>query len=348
MTSASAARRDRQVVRLLTLLRVLKEGGWPSIYELAARLHTRRETIYRDLRALQAIGYPIVRDGDGRLSHPGLAPEARATIPPILLTQKELAALVWATTQAGSKQPFRASLDIALLKLQSLAPGKEGLLGLALGGVVGGWARGTKDYTDLQPIILQLVEAIVARRRCLLKYQAPYRDRPNNFRYDPYRLLSIQGLLYCVGQVPVHDFLVTLTIDRIHAVTVTEEPFTMDPNFDLKKYEAEAFGVTWDKPMTVIVRFHPDQAPLRAGAGVAPHAEAPHPPGRPPRIDLPGRWHLRDHPLDPGLGGCRRGHTSGNAAPRGDQDPPSRRSRVRHAANRPPAECVTAVVTSGW
>lgn len=52
-----------------------------------------------------------------------------------------------------------------------------------------------------------------------------------------------------------------MAIDRIHSLTVTEEPFTVDPKFDLKKYEAEAFGVTWDKPMTVIVRFRPDQAP---------------------------------------------------------------------------------------
>src|SRR5574337_362840 len=120
MGAASSARRDRQVVRLLTLLRILKEGRRPSVYELAARFHTRRETVYRDLRALQAIGYPIVGDAEGRLSHPRLAPEARATIPPVLLTQKELAALVCATKQAVSNHPFRAGLESALLKLQAL------------------------------------------------------------------------------------------------------------------------------------------------------------------------------------------------------------------------------------
>ncbi len=35
----------------------------------------------------------------------------------------------------------------------------------------------------------------------------------------------------------------------------------MDPKFDLKKYKAEAFGVVWEKPMTVVVRFRADQAP---------------------------------------------------------------------------------------
>ena len=49
MVSAPAVRRDRQVVRLLTHLKTLKEGGRPSVHDLAARFHTRRESIYRDL-----------------------------------------------------------------------------------------------------------------------------------------------------------------------------------------------------------------------------------------------------------------------------------------------------------
>jgi predicted DNA-binding transcriptional regulator YafY len=57
MAPSAAPRRDRQVVRLLTLLKTLKDGGRPSVHDLAARFHTRRETIYRDLRALQEIGY---------------------------------------------------------------------------------------------------------------------------------------------------------------------------------------------------------------------------------------------------------------------------------------------------
>jgi len=49
MATGAPARRDKQIVRVLTLLRTLKEGGRPSIHTLAARFHTRRETIYRDL-----------------------------------------------------------------------------------------------------------------------------------------------------------------------------------------------------------------------------------------------------------------------------------------------------------
>jgi predicted DNA-binding transcriptional regulator YafY len=258
---APAARRDRQVVRLLTLLRMLKEGGRPSVHDLAARFHTRRETIYRDLRALQEVGYPITGDAEGRLSRPTLPTEFRATVPQVPFTKQELTALAWAARQAGSRQPFRAGLDGALLKLQGLASAPDAQLAQDLTGVFDGWARGVKDYSAFQEIILQLVEAIVGTRRCLVRYQAPGRTKPNGFRFDPYRLLAIQGLLYCVGRVPIHDSLVSLAIDRLHAVTATEEIFTVDPRFDLKKYKAEAFGVVWEKPMTVVVRFSADQAP---------------------------------------------------------------------------------------
>src|SRR2546425_6589099 len=46
-------------------------------------------------------------------------------------------------------------------------------LAFAIDGAVGGWDRGVKDYTALEPIILRLVEAIVSRRRCKVEDQAP-------------------------------------------------------------------------------------------------------------------------------------------------------------------------------
>ena len=35
----------------------------------------------------------------------------------------------------------------------------------------------------------------------------------------------------------------------------------MDPAFDPKRLEAEAFGVSWEEPMQVVLRFSVDQAP---------------------------------------------------------------------------------------
>src|SRR5436309_8303413 len=255
-------RRDRQVVRILGLLKTLIEGGRPTVHQLAARFKTRRETIYRDLHALKATAYPTVGAESGRLSRPRPASEARPTLPPVALTRQETAALVWAAKNAGSRQPFHAVLPTALAKLQALAAGREGRLAFAIDGAVGGWDRGVKGYTAFEPTILKLVEGIVSRRRCKVEYQAPPHGRPRRFPYDPYRLLSVHGGLYCAGRVPAYRNLVTLAVDRIRGLELLEEAFEVDGGFDPKRYEAEAFGVVWEKPMTVVVRFRADKAPF--------------------------------------------------------------------------------------
>ncbi len=50
-------------------------------------------------------------------------------------------------------------------------------------------------------------------------------------------------------------------MDRIRELELTTERFAVDPGFDPKRHEAEAFGVAWEKPTTVVVRFSADQAP---------------------------------------------------------------------------------------
>jgi predicted DNA-binding transcriptional regulator YafY len=254
-------RRDRQVVRLLAILKTLLEGGRPTVYQLAARFGVRRETIYRDLRALQDVGYPVEGDEEGRLSRPRLLAGFRHTAPPVVLTRQELAALTWSARGSAARQPFRAALATALPKLQGLAPGGQGALAVALEGALEERARGVKDYAGAEATILGLVQGIVERRRLAVEYQAPGRDQPNRFPYDPYRLLWAQGGLYCLGRVPAYPNLTTLAVDRIRGLAPTEETFEVARDFDPKRHEAEAFGVVWERPMTVVLRVRPDQAP---------------------------------------------------------------------------------------
>src|ERR1700683_4856715 len=121
MTEGSSKRRDRQMVRILGILGALLEGGQPTIRSLASRFGTLRETIYRDLRALEDAGYPISGDESGRLSHPRLLPEARHSVPHLRLSDEEITALLWASRQAVDKSPFRDALGTAAAKLRGMA-----------------------------------------------------------------------------------------------------------------------------------------------------------------------------------------------------------------------------------
>jgi proteasome accessory factor B len=178
------------------------------------------------------------------------------------LTRQEIAALAWAVKESHARQPFQAALSTALPKLQTFAAVRDGHLAAAFDGAVAGWDRGVKNYENAGPTLLRLLEAIVNRKRCKVEYGSPGGARPRRFPYDPYRLLAVHGGLYCVGKVPAYTNFVTLAVDRIRSLELLEESFTVDPAFDPKRCEAEAFGVAWEKPMTVVVRFSAARAPF--------------------------------------------------------------------------------------
>ena len=99
--ATESKRRDRQVVRILGILDALLQGGRPSVHDLARRFRTRRETIYRDLRALEDAGYPVAGDEYGHLSRPQLLSDSKRA-PQVRFTPEELNALDWAAAQAGA------------------------------------------------------------------------------------------------------------------------------------------------------------------------------------------------------------------------------------------------------
>ena len=91
-------RRSRQVIRLLGLLKALQDGERLHVAQLAARFHVRRETVYRDLRALEELGVPIVGDLHGVKSRPRLASRSSPKSISIPFTLPELPALTFAAS----------------------------------------------------------------------------------------------------------------------------------------------------------------------------------------------------------------------------------------------------------
>ena len=260
MTPKIGRRRDAQMVRILAELGILLEGGLPTIRELAARFHTTRETIYRDLRALQDAGYPITGEG-GLLSRPRLLDRTRQARPAIRFSAPEIDALLWAVGQGGDLNPYLSELAGAETKLRAMLAAHPELSSPGAESAVLWQQRGRKDYSRHQETIKLLVEAILRRRRCRVRYRSPAAAGPKSFEYDPYRLFSNHDGLYCLGKNPVHENVAMLAVERILSVTLTDTPFCVASSFDPSHYEEEAFGVIWDKPMDVAIRFRKDQSP---------------------------------------------------------------------------------------
>jgi proteasome accessory factor B len=174
------------------------------------------------------------------------------------LSDQEIAALLWASEGAVGRSPFRESLQSAATKLGATAR-QEHVAGIGSVVIEGGW--GIKDYGPHRGTILRLVEAILRRCRCEVKYQSPMAVAPRTYEYDSYRIVSVGGGLYCIGKVPPHQNLTTLAVDRIRSLNLTDVQFEVDRSFDPERYRHESFGVVWEKPLNITIRFSADQAP---------------------------------------------------------------------------------------
>jgi len=258
MSEKNVRRRDRQIVRVLWLLKALGEGSQVSVSALARRFGTRRETIYRDLRTLEDLGYPIQGDENGRFSRPRLLEDKRALKPELRLTNDECSALVCVIRHPGAMVPMRKHLATAAAKLEAMQPIPAAET-VRRDQVFGSSQAGLKRSSNDQ-VLESLVEAILTNRRCWITYRAPKRGTEKSYEYDPYRLRSVAGGIYCEGRIPEIGSLTTLATERILSLKLTATVFDREPDLDLGRYESEAFGVTLDEPMTVSVRVRADQA----------------------------------------------------------------------------------------
>jgi proteasome accessory factor B len=252
------SRRERQIVRVLKLLKALGEARPITIQELAAEFHTRRETIYRDLRVLQDAGYPITGDERGRLSRPRLASPRPPTVQ---FSAPELEVLLSVTSQAQPVVLNSEALSSAKVKLITLAKSGPHHLADGSGRILETWICGEKEYQQHGARIALLVEAILRKRRCHVAYRKPSASQAKTYDFDPYSLLFVGGGLYVIGRVTRHTGTATLAIDRFHSVVLSSVTFRVPSDFDPKIRRLEAFGVSSDDPIEVVLRFRSDQAP---------------------------------------------------------------------------------------
>ena len=190
-------------------------------------------------------------------------------------------------------------------------------------------ARGYKPYEDARKIVERLDEAMLKRRVCRVRYRSPEAEGVREYPIEPLRFLPHRGGLYVISRAPLYDHLITQAVERFEKVVVTEEKFDPPDHLPIEERVSDAFGVSYEEPMDVVVRFAADQAPYvreriwhpiwhpsQRSGGTARRAGGAAPAG--------GRL-LRDQELGAELRRRRRGAGAGGAArggPGGDAGGP--------------------------
>ncbi len=252
---------SKQLVRQLDMLRELQAARYgKTVHELAQDPGVTVRTVQRDLGDLREAGFLI---GEERRDQRVYYKLDKETGLPLNFPVLEVAAMIFAE-RAGlglEGTPFGEHLRSAVRRLTgAMSPEMRQFLERAADAYVP-LARGHKPYEEARETLENLDRAILRRRVCRVSYRSPRAARASQYEIEPLRFLPYRGGLYVISRVPRYDNLITQAVERFERVEVTEEEFEPPEHLPIDERVRNAFGVSYEEPMDVAVRFTADQAP---------------------------------------------------------------------------------------
>ena len=251
----------KQIVRQLKILQKLQVQYYGmNVHELAEEYKVSVRTVQRDLQDLNEAGFLISeRDVDQRKYYK----LKKDTGLPLNFPIMEVAAMIFAE-RAGMGlvgAPFGEHLRSAHHRLtQAMPPEMRQFLERATEAYVL-QVRGHKPYENAGKTLKKLHDAILERRVCRVSYRSPWAESARQYNIEPLHLLPFRGGLYVISRMPYYDQLITQAVDRFESVEVTEEEFEPPEHLSVDERLSNAFGISSEEPMDVVVRFTEEQAP---------------------------------------------------------------------------------------
>ncbi|MCP4623413.1 MAG: transcriptional regulator [bacterium] len=227
-----------------------------SVSNLAQDLSCHTRTVYRDLEALQAAGFPVYTDKVEGKNVWSLLDTAKHSIP-IPFNLPELMALYFSRGMMGALKDtvFYDSLVSLFGKIKSTLPDEYIEY---LGQIEKSLAvrtRPYKQYGQLRRIIDQVSEAAIQKKRLEIDYYTMSRKTKTRRKVAPYKIWFFDGTFYLIGDCGLRDDVRIFAMDRIKNLKLTDESFEMPEDFDIDEFMKSSFGVFHGEPVKVRVWF---------------------------------------------------------------------------------------------
>jgi predicted DNA-binding transcriptional regulator YafY len=273
--------RGDRLVRQWRLLHILGARGGRTVPELMREAKCSRRTVRRDLSVLQAAGFPLTSEQDGRESRYRLTESSRAA-PTIPFTLTELMSLHLGRHLLVPLRgtPVGEAVHSALERVSAaLDPSAKAFLA-GLDRTISTRTGQAKDSSCGLETLRLLQQALQERRTVEAEYHSFGRDAVARRRLDPLHLWYQQGGIYLAAYCQTRRGVLTFALERFRRVQLTDNTFQAPPQFDLDRYLEGSFGLSRGEPVRVGLRFtrrvarhvaertwHPSQAmsPLLTG-----------------------------------------------------------------------------------
>jgi len=218
-----------RLTRLTTILLHLQSKRVVTAQELADRFDVTQRTIYRDIRALEEAGVPIIGEaGKGYSLVEGYR------VPPVMFTEQEINALLTAQQYFQKNADKSAYNDFAnvVTKIKAIMRYSEKEKAEKLENRLYIHSNDQSNETNL----LSTIQLSITNCRALkIKYHANYNDTVTDRFVEPLGVYLYKENWIVVAHCRLRNELREFRIDRILNLTLTTDAFP-DRNFTLDEY----------------------------------------------------------------------------------------------------------------
>lgn len=270
--------KDREIIaRLLQIFQILRLNPAITVDQLQDRLGTfiEKRTLQRTMKALEEDpNCPVERKwvpGKGREYAYFISPQNKKLVPMNSLTTEEalLGKLIIQGMGIFKDTPLEEQLDSFEAKFSSLIP--ETVFTdvdrkmQALEHTFETFQLGTHDYSRKGGIIMDLLKALLERKKCVITYFSQSSGKSDRYTVCPLKLVQYKGALYLLLAFDESPEIKVFAVHRMEKAEVLEEKFQVTDGIKqgLKNREQRTMGIYDNqdlKPQTVVLTFDKDIA----------------------------------------------------------------------------------------
>jgi predicted DNA-binding transcriptional regulator YafY len=227
-----------------------------SVSALVKDLGCCQRTVYRDLDALEAAGFPIYTENANGKNIWCLLDSARNPMP-IPFTLPELMALYFGSDvlKVLKGTVFYDSLESLLKKVKSSIPPESGKYLSRVEKSLHTRPGPYKNYGKFRNVIEKISDAVLQRRVVEITYYTMSRKKETQRKVAPYKIWFYNGGFYLIGHCRWRDGVRIFAVERIKKIQLTDDTFEVPEEFDVDEFMRGSFGVYHGKPVNVRILF---------------------------------------------------------------------------------------------
>jgi predicted DNA-binding transcriptional regulator YafY len=258
--------RNAEVVRhwqMLLYIDAHRHGA--TVKELADRFKVTPRTVWRDMAALQEVGFPLVDDKRDRQTTWKLMQMPLKALNDAGLSVTEACSLYLSRTLLVNftGTPFEPGLAAIIGRIEkALSPQVRKFL-QRLPEVIVVKAGPLKKVTSPKhdEFVARLIEAATERKVCRVLYFSVHSNREKDYELHPYNVAYADGGLYLTAYVPEYRQVRVFAVERIRRVTMLAKAFTPGADLAGDAFDASLGVNRGGKPERIVVEFTPRVAP---------------------------------------------------------------------------------------